>query len=90
MADVIQFLAAFKSTGCGWIGGTPLKRMGRGMFGEGYLRQVKGEANQGLRPGWEEALLKRLYLKKGLANVRGDWKDQLGETAVKKTAGKEE
>ena len=47
-----------------------------GQLGEGYLRNVKGEVNQGLRPGWDEALLKRLYLKKGLANVRENWEQE--------------
>ena len=45
-----------------------------GLMGEGYLRNVKGEINAGLQPGWELQLLGKILRNKALDTVLEQWK----------------
>ena len=44
-----------------------------GPKGEGYLQQIKGALNSGLRPGWEMKVMNTIYRNIGLSNVLNTW-----------------
>ena len=45
-----------------------------GPMGEGYLQQIKGALNTGLKPGWEMRLMNTIHKNCGLRNVLKNWK----------------